>query len=171
VQAKGKVIAVTGAGSGIGRELALLLLTKGAKVAGVDVNAAALARTAALAGNRATEFAEFVTDITDRSAVEALPGQVIARFGTVDGIINNAGIIQPFLRLKDLDYGTIERVLNVNLLGTLFVTKAFFALPAATARGAHRQPVEHGRLCSRPRPDHLWGRQSRREAVVRRSWG
>jgi len=125
VQAKGKVIAVTGAGSGIGRELALLLLTKGAKVAGVDVNAAALAGTAALAGNRATEFAEFVTDITDRSAVEALPGHVIARFGTVDGIINNAGIIQPFLRLKDLDYGTIERVLNVNLLGTLFVTKAF----------------------------------------------
>ena len=43
----------------------------------------------------------------------------------IDGIINNAGVIQPFSRLNDLDYPTIERVLNVNLLGTLYVTKAF----------------------------------------------
>jgi short-subunit dehydrogenase len=54
-----------------------------------------------------------------------LPAQVIARFGAVDGVINNAGIIQPFRRLNDLDYATIERVLNVNLLGTLFFIKAF----------------------------------------------
>jgi NADP-dependent 3-hydroxy acid dehydrogenase YdfG len=118
-----KMIVVTGAGSGIGRELALLLLARGAKVAGADVNAAALAETTALA--ESSDFAEFVVDITSRSAVESLPAKVIARFGAVDGIINNAGIIQPFLRLNDLDYATIERVLNVNLMGTLFATKAF----------------------------------------------
>jgi short-subunit dehydrogenase len=44
---------------------------------------------------------------------------------TIDGVINNARIIQPFCRLNDLEYSTIERVLNVNLYGTLFVTKAF----------------------------------------------
>jgi short-subunit dehydrogenase len=49
----------------------------------------------------------------------------VSGFGEVDGVINNAGIIQPFARLQDLDYATIERVLNVNLYGTLFVTKAF----------------------------------------------
>jgi short-subunit dehydrogenase len=49
----------------------------------------------------------------------------MAHFGTVDGVINNAGIIQPFSRLNDLDYAVIERVINVNLLGTLFMTKEF----------------------------------------------
>jgi short-subunit dehydrogenase len=64
--------------------------------------------------------------------VDALPGQVISRFGTVDGIINNAGVIQPFVRLKDLDYAAIDRVMNVNLFGTLYMIKAF--LPHLLAR-------------------------------------
>jgi short-subunit dehydrogenase len=54
-----------------------------------------------------------------------LPEQVIRRFRAVDGLINYAGIIQPFCLLKDLDYSTIERVVNVYLLGTLFCTKTF----------------------------------------------
>ena len=78
-----------------------------------------------MAGSYKDQFGGFVADIADKSAVEALPEQVITRFGAVDGIINNAGIIQPFRKLNDLDYATIERVLNVNLLGTLFCTKTF----------------------------------------------
>ena len=125
MKAEGKVIVVTGAGSGIGRELALLLLSRGAKVACVDVNAVALDETVQLAQNLHDKCAGLVADITNRSAVEKLPDQVITRFGAVDGLINNAGIIQPFARLNDLDYATIERVLNVNLLGSLFMIKAF----------------------------------------------
>ena len=121
----GKIIVVTGAGSGIGRELSLLLLTKGAKVAGIDLNAAGLNETARLAAENASAFAPLVANIADRQAVERLPELVTARFGAVDGVINNAGIIQPFVRVNDLDYPTIERVLNVNLLGTLYVAKAF----------------------------------------------
>src|SRR5579863_936982 len=121
----GKIIVVTGAGSGIGRELSLLLLTKGAKVAGIDLNAAGLNETARLAAENASAFAPLVANIADRQAVERLPELVTARFGAVDGVINNAGIIQPFIRVNDLDYPTIERVLNVNLLGTLYVAKAF----------------------------------------------
>jgi NADP-dependent 3-hydroxy acid dehydrogenase YdfG len=125
MKVSGKIIAVTGAGSGIGRELSLLLLAKGAKVAGVDLNTAALSETARLAGSHASEFEPIATNIADRPAVEALPERVCARFGAVDGLISNAGIIQPFVRVNDLDYPTIERVLNVNLLGTLYVAKAF----------------------------------------------
>jgi NAD(P)-dependent dehydrogenase (short-subunit alcohol dehydrogenase family) len=120
-----KVIVVTGAGSGIGRELVLCLLSKGARVAGVDLAPKSLEETAGLAGRFQDRFAAYVANVADRPAVEALPEQVITRLGAVDGVINNAGIIQPFCRLNDLDYPTIERVLNVNLLGTLFFTKAF----------------------------------------------
>lgn len=121
----GKIIVVTGAGSGIGREISLLLLTRGVKVAGIDLNAAGLNETARLAAENASVFAPLVANIADRQAVERLPDLVIARFGTVDGVINNAGIIQPFVRVNDLDYPTIDRVLNVNLLGTLYVAKTF----------------------------------------------
>ena len=122
MQARDKVVVVTGAGSGIGRELALLLLSKGALVAGVDLRGEAME---ALVAAHADRFAAFVCDVSQRSAVEALPERILARFSIVDGVINNAGIIQPFARLKDLDHSTIERVMNVNLFGTLFMTRAF----------------------------------------------
>ncbi len=64
-------------------------------------------------------------NVTQLEVVEALPAQVIAQHGAVDGLINNAGIIQPFVWVKDLDYQAIERVMNVNFYGTLYMTKAF----------------------------------------------
>jgi NAD(P)-dependent dehydrogenase (short-subunit alcohol dehydrogenase family) len=120
-----KVVVVTGAGSGIGRELVLCLLSKGARVAGVDLSSQALDETASLAGRYKDQFASLVASVADRPAVEALPERVLTHFGAVDVLINNAGIIQPFCRLNELDYPTIERVLNVNLLGVLYCTKAF----------------------------------------------
>jgi NADP-dependent 3-hydroxy acid dehydrogenase YdfG len=125
LRVEGKVIVLTGAGSGIGRELALKLLAKGAQIAGVDLNAISIAETKRLAGRKSSEFEGITADITDRNAVEQLPKLVQARFGTVDAVINNAGIIQPFLPLINLDYTTIDRLLSVNLLGTLYVLKSF----------------------------------------------
>ena len=49
------------------------------------------------------------------AAVEALPDAVIAHHGAVDGVINNAGVLQPFVRFADLDYDVIERMVQVNL--------------------------------------------------------
>lgn len=132
MKVQNKVLVVTGGGNGMGRELVLALLSKGASVAAVDINPSALEETLTLAGRNRDRLATFTVDITDRALVHALPDQVISRFGAVDGIINNAGIIQPFVRLKDLDYAAIERVMNVNLFGTLFMTKAF--LPHLLAR-------------------------------------
>jgi len=57
--------------------------------------------------------------------VQAFPEQVVAKHGAVDGLINNAGIIQPFERVNDLEYAAIERVLNVNLYGPIYMVKAF----------------------------------------------
>lgn len=101
---KNKVIAVTGGGNGIGREIALLLLEKGAKVAAIDINKDYLDQTAELAGEKNGNLSLHVIDITDREAVEALPEAIIAKHGAVDGVINNAGVIQPFVKVADLDY-------------------------------------------------------------------
>lgn len=125
MRVQNKVVVVTGGGNGIGRELVLALLVKGARVAAVDINESALQETTKLSGAKADKLSTHVVNITDRAAVAALPEQVIAQQGAVDGLINNAGIIQPFVRIKDLDYTAIERVMNVNFYGTVYMTKAF----------------------------------------------
>ncbi len=125
MKVQNKIIVVTGGGNGIGRELALHLLAKGAHVAAVDINEAGLHETAQLAGRKQDNLSLHVANVTDRAAVEALPAQVNAKHGAVDGLFNVAGIIQPFVRINDLEYAAIERVMNVNFYGTLYMTKTF----------------------------------------------
>ncbi len=120
-----KIIVVTGAGSGMGREICLQLLKKGANIAGIDLNADALAETQKGANVGESRFKAFVLNIAENSKVVRLPEQVIEHFGSVDGIINNAGIIQPFVNVTDLEYSIIERLMNVNFYGTVYITKAF----------------------------------------------
>lgn len=122
-----KVVVVTGAGSGIGQALSIELLHRGARVAAVDLREEGLARTEQLAqeagaGDRVSGHA---CDISDRDAVTGLPEQVIAAHGHVDGLINCAGIIQPFVTIEELHYDVIDRVLAVNLMGTIHMVKAF----------------------------------------------
>jgi len=131
-----KVIVVSGGGSGMGRELVLLLLKKGARVAAVDINPVSLKETISLAGEIGNLVSSHVVDITDKTAVDALPEKVIAAHGAVDGLINNAGIIQPFVRINDLEFDAIDRVLKINLYGLIYMTKAF--LPHLLKR-----PVAH----------------------------
>jgi NAD(P)-dependent dehydrogenase (short-subunit alcohol dehydrogenase family) len=101
-----KVVVVTGGGNGIGQQVVLELLRRGARVATVDIREESLNETTKLAA-AADRLATFVVDITDRSATEALPEKVIAAHGAVDGLINVAGIIQPFVKLNELEYDVI----------------------------------------------------------------
>jgi short-subunit dehydrogenase len=130
----GKVIVVTGAGNGVGRAVTLEALRRGANVAGVDISQAGLDETgaSASAGGR---LSTHTLDITDKAAVAALPAEVVARFGAVDGLIHLAAIIQPFERVKDLDDATIERVFAVNWWGTLYLDRAFLPLLLARPEG------------------------------------
>ena len=125
MQVENKVFVVTGGSSGIGRELTLQLLAEGARVAAVDIDQAGLEATAELAGRSRDRLSLHAVDITDRDQVEALPDQVVLEHGPPDGLINNAGIIQPFVRVNELDYEDIQRVMDVNFYGTLYMTKAF----------------------------------------------
>jgi short-subunit dehydrogenase len=132
MKVSGKVFVVTGAGNGIGREVALVLLERGARVAGLDINTEWLEETKNLSGSHASNFEAFPLDITDRTAVLALPQKVEQKLGVADGLLNIAGIIQPFVRVNDLDFEAIDRVVNVNLHGPLNLIKAF--LPTLLSR-------------------------------------
>ncbi len=118
-----KVFVVTGAGSGMGQELTIQLVGKGAKVAMVDINIKGLLDTEKKAG--ASNVSKHELNITDLKKVKQLPDLVFQHHGAVDGLINNAGIIQPFVGVKDLDFQVIERIFNINLYGTIYMTKTF----------------------------------------------
>jgi short-subunit dehydrogenase len=122
-----KVFVVTGGGNGIGQQVVLELLRRGARVAAADIRDDSLLETGEM-GDAGERLTTHVVDITDRAATESLPDQVVTSHGVVDGIINVAGIIQPFVRLNELDYGAIERVINVNLYGTIHMVKSFLPL-------------------------------------------
>ena len=126
-----KVLVVTGAGSGMGREVALEALRRGARVAAVDIDPTSLEQSAILAA-AGERLSTHVVNVADQGAVAALPGAVVERHGAVDGLVHCAGIIQPFVKVKDLDDAAIERVFAVNWWGTLYLTRSF--LPGLLAR-------------------------------------
>lgn len=102
----------------------LNLLAKGARVAAVDLKADALAETARLAGAGA-RLSTHEVNVADAQRVAALPEEVIAAHGTVDGLLNVAGIIQPFVTFAELDRAVIERVMDVNFWGVVNTCQAF----------------------------------------------
>ncbi len=119
-----KVIALTGAGSGIGRALALDLGARGAVLALADKDAAGLAETRALLGNRPASTT--VLDVCDTDALTAWVDGAAAEFGRLDGIINNAGltVVAPFAETPRADF---DRVMAVNFGGVVEGCRA--ALP------------------------------------------
>lgn len=122
---KDKVVVITGAGNGIGRETALQLLNKGAKVVALDISEDGLKETKTLAKEYASNLLIQELDVTMKAEVEKLPEMVIHHFGKIDAVLNVAGVIQPFVKVNELTYDKIERVMNINFYGTLYMVKAF----------------------------------------------
>jgi short-subunit dehydrogenase len=120
-----KVIVITGGGNGIGRELELALLRKGARVAALDINALSLNETFEIAGDLKSKLSIPTIDITNETDVFSITKTIIDIHDYIDGIINCAGIIQPFVDVADIDFNVIRKLINVNIYGTLFMVKAF----------------------------------------------
>jgi NAD(P)-dependent dehydrogenase (short-subunit alcohol dehydrogenase family) len=127
VIAPGTVAVVTGAGSGIGRALALELHRRGARVAVSDVDEARL-------GGLPAEHAARL-DVTDRAAVDAYAADVAGHFGVVHQVYNNAGIAGAGTTVLDSDWAAYDRVLAVNLFGVIAGTRAFLPHLVASGRG------------------------------------
>lgn len=122
---QGKTFVVTGAGGGIGSELVKLLIKKGAKVAAVDLSEKSLEELFVSIGAEQSKLSTHSLNITNSSDVSNLPKTIEEIHGTIDGLINCAGIIQPFVKINNLDIETIRRVMDVNFYGTVNMTKAF----------------------------------------------
>jgi NAD(P)-dependent dehydrogenase (short-subunit alcohol dehydrogenase family) len=131
---EGRVAVVTGAGSGIGRALALGLAQRRARLALSDVDEAGLEETVAAAQDLDAEVHGERLDVADAAAVAAHADAVVARFGVVNQLYNNAGI--AFSRtVLETDLADYERVLGVNLWGVIHGTKAFLAHLIASGDG------------------------------------
>ncbi len=123
MRVQGKTFVVTGAGNGIGRELSLQLISRGARVAGLDLSEKGLGETSSLANSES--FSSYQVDISNLTEVTTSQKVILAKFGSVDGVINVAGIIQPFVRVSDLSFEQIKKVMDVNFYGLLNVTKSY----------------------------------------------
>lgn len=139
----GKTTVLTGAGNGIGRALSAAIVQGGGRVIGCDIRPDGLRETQeTLATELREHFTPVTLDITDREAVSALADQY---GGTADCLVNCAGMIQPFVRLAELDDAALDRVFGVNWFGTLNMVRAF--LPHLLAR-PEAQLVNFGSMSS-----------------------
>ncbi len=136
-QFQGKVAAITGAGSGIGRGLALELAGRGCHLALSDIDDAGLAETVTLveqsAGVRGgVKVASTHVDVTDREAVEAWAAAVVEEFGQVNLILNNAGVALA-ANVSAMSYDSFRWLMDINFWGVVHGTLAF--LPHLKASG------------------------------------
>jgi 3-oxoacyl-[acyl-carrier protein] reductase len=121
----GKVIVITGGGQGLGRAMALVLAAKGAKLALVDLNQEKLDESARLCVDAGGEGKGYVANIAKEEEVEQVFNSIVADFGQVDVLVNNAGIIRDSMMIKVRDGEITKRmsmaewqsVIDVNLTG------------------------------------------------------
>jgi NAD(P)-dependent dehydrogenase (short-subunit alcohol dehydrogenase family) len=120
----GRVAAITGAGSGIGRALAHALSRQGAHVALSDIDDPSLAQTVAQCEGLGVKVTSQHLDVADRAAVYAWSDQVVADHGTVNLVINNAGVALG-ATVESVSYEDFEWLMNINFWGVVYGSKAF----------------------------------------------
>jgi NAD(P)-dependent dehydrogenase (short-subunit alcohol dehydrogenase family) len=146
------VALVTGAGSGIGRAVALALAREGYAVAAAGRRMAPLEETARMGREAGARIEPMNADVSDRASVEALFARVREAFGRLDLLFNNAGGGAPAVPLEDLAYKDWKRVIDTNLTGAFLCTQeAFKLMKEQTPRGG--RIINNGSISAHaPRP-------------------
>ena len=132
----GRLVSITGAGSGIGRETALAFAREGAELVLSDVNLASAKETAALVERSGSVAHAYRLDVSDHDAYAAFVEQVVAEHGVPDIVVNNAGIGFGG-QILDATEAQIDKVLGINLRGVISGSKLFGKHMAGRGLGGH----------------------------------
>lgn len=117
-----KVCIITGAGAGMGEQMAHLFLSEGAKVVASDISAERLANVAKQADS--TNLSTFVCDISKESEVEAMIAHSVDTFGRLDVLVNNAGVMDRFEPVGDVDNDKWDWIFDINVKGNFYSMRA-----------------------------------------------
>jgi NAD(P)-dependent dehydrogenase (short-subunit alcohol dehydrogenase family) len=144
---------ITGAGSGIGRAVALTFLSAGWQVALAGRRADALQETVDLAGEHGVRALALLADVSQPDSVRDLFDAIVKRWGRLDLLFNNAGANAPGTPLEDLPFEQWQQVIDVNLTGTfLCLQQAFRVMKAQAPRGG--RIINNGSISAQaPRPN------------------
>lgn len=149
----GKVAMVTGAGSGIGRAVALALASSGYSVVLAGRRIEKLEGTAAMAGRDADTMLAMPTDVSDPDSVSALFERTRERFGRLDVLFNNAGTGAPAVPMEDLTFAQWTQVVGVNLTGAFLCAQGAIRMMKAQQPGGGRI-INNGSISAHaPRPN------------------
>jgi NAD(P)-dependent dehydrogenase (short-subunit alcohol dehydrogenase family) len=122
---EGKVALITGAASGIGREACLVFSSEGARIAALDVDEPALQTTSSMVRDTGGDIVTFVVDVADERQVREAIEEVVARFGALHILYNNAGVLwrDRDVSVLETDEAVWDRVMAINLKGMVWVCK------------------------------------------------
>jgi len=132
----GRMAAVTGAGSGIGRATALMLGMRGAAVAAIDLDAVTARDTAAMITRAGGRAAGYAADVSKAAALDEVVTSAVAELGPLEIMFNNAGILDGYFDVDELDEQTWRRVIDIDLTGVFLGCKR--ALCEMLPRGSGR---------------------------------
>ncbi len=129
----GKACVVTGAGSGIGKAIAQRLAEEGGRVVCVDINPETIAATVAEIQQAGGTAEAFTADVSDSEQVDAFIARCVERYGSVEVLVNNAGVNLPGI-LHEVPNAVIDRTLNINVKGAIYGCRA--AIPHMLRQGS-----------------------------------
>lgn len=129
-----KVAVVTGGGSGLGREFCVELAKEGARVVAADVDEAGAHGTVELVADAGGDGFAVSADVSDAASVQAMVDAVVERHGTIDVLVNNAGLVGEMGRVHEVSEESWDRVMNVDLKGVFLCSK--HVLPTMLSAGS-----------------------------------